>query len=71
MKTYIKSVVAKGAVKRLCDRINEIIDNDPFVVDVTAVEDYPDNRSFVTSPEGKVIIYLGQAIVDIVKDFYK
>lgn len=71
MENYIQSYKIKGAIREINKRIEGIIDRDCFVVETTTYGDYPDGRTFVKIPKGKEIIILAQAIVDMVKDYYK
>lgn len=73
MKDYIRSIEVKGAIKEIIHTMDNIIDSDPFVIDATPLEDLHDPKKMgtVKVPQGKTIIILAQAIVDIVKDFYE
>jgi len=74
MKDYIRSIEIKGAIKEVIGIIENIVINDnPFVIDATPLEDLhePEKMSTVKVPRGKIIITLAQDIVDIVTDFYK
>jgi len=67
MKDYIENLKIRGAIREITEQINNI----PFVVETTAIEDYPEKRSYVKIPQGKEVIYLAKAIIELVEDFYK
>jgi len=71
MNNYIKNYKAKGAIRELGKRIEDIIDRESFISETTTIGDYPEKRSFIKILKGKEIIKLAQAIIDIVEEFYK
>jgi len=73
MKNYIKSCNTIGAVRELLGKIERIIAEDSFALETTAIGDLadPDKRTFLKTYDGKMVIVLAQAIIDIVKDFYE
>jgi len=71
LDNYIKNYKAKGAIRELSKRIEDIIDREPFITETTTMGEYPEKRSFVKAPQGKEIIKLAQAIIGIVEEFYK
>ena len=73
MKDYIRSIELKGAIREIINIIENIINDNPFIIDATPLEDLsePAKRSSIKVPEGKTIIILAQDIVDMVKEFYE
>ena len=73
MKDYLRSMELKGAIKEIVHTIEDITNDNPFVVDATNLEDLydPEKMSTFKIPQGKTIIILAQDIIDMVKDFYK
>ena len=73
MKNYIRSIKMKGAIREIISRIENIINDNPFIIDATPIGDLsePTKRSSLKIPEGETIIILAQHIVDMVKEFYE
>jgi len=72
MKNYIRSIEMKGGIKEIIHTIEDITNDNPFVIDATTFENLndPNKINFLKNVKGKKIISLAQDIVDMITDFY-